>query len=155
MRDSYVYGILDHDAKGIDRGTVFYLKAVVDNVEYYREWSIFDETNNTPVFKDVCAIRLQYLTSRERKERERDQSLQDKKEQAMQARLESASVSVEVDTVIEQAIQDNPQLVEQIKSGAEKAINALVGRILGKLKSANLHANPFDISVVLKEKLAK
>lgn len=73
----------------------------------------------------------------------------------MQARLESASVSVEVDTVIEQAIQDNPQLVEQIKSGAEKAINALVGRILGKLKSANLHANPFDISVVLKEKLAK
>ena len=54
--------------------------------------------------------------------------------------------------MIDEVIQNNPEMVEQFKSGKDKAFNALVGQVM---KISKGKANPGQVSELLKEKLTK
>ena len=54
--------------------------------------------------------------------------------------------------MIDEIIQNNPEMVEQFKSGKDKAFNALVGQVM---KISKGKANPGQVSELLKEKLTK
>ena len=54
--------------------------------------------------------------------------------------------------MIDEIIQNNPEMVEQFKSGKDKAFNALVCQVM---KISKGKANPGQVSELLKEKLTK
>jgi len=56
----------------------------------------------------------------------------------------------EIENILNQVLQDNEAMVEEYKSGKEKAFNALIGQVM---KASKGKANPGQVSQLLKEKL--
>ena len=57
----------------------------------------------------------------------------------------------EIENILNQVLQDNEAMVEEYKSGKDKAFNALIGQVM---KASKGKANPGQVSQLLKEKLA-
>ena len=66
--------------------------------------------------------------------------------------LRQISDSNEIDAIVEGVLENNFSMVEEFKSGKDKAFNALVGQVM---KASKGKANPAQVSAILKEKLAK
>ena len=66
--------------------------------------------------------------------------------------LKQISDSDEIDRIVEQVLKNNLMMVEEFKSGKEKAFNALIGQVM---KVSKGKANPAQVSSILKEKLSK
>ena len=64
--------------------------------------------------------------------------------------LKQISNENEVVDILNQVLQDNEAMVEEYKSGKEKAFNALIGQVM---KASKGKANPGQVSQLLKEKL--
>ena len=56
----------------------------------------------------------------------------------------------EIENILNQVLQDNEAMVEEYKSGKDKAFNALIGQVM---KASKGKANPGQVSQLLKEKL--
>ena len=56
----------------------------------------------------------------------------------------------EIENILNQVLQDNDAMVEEYKSGKDKAFNALIGQVM---KASKGKANPGQVSQLLKEKL--
>ena len=56
----------------------------------------------------------------------------------------------EIENILNQVLQDNEAMVEEYKSGKDKAFNALIGQVM---KASKGKANPSQVSQLLKEKL--
>ena len=56
----------------------------------------------------------------------------------------------EVEGILNQVLQDNEAMVEEYKSGKDKAFNALIGQVM---KASKGKANPGQVSQLLKDKL--
>jgi aspartyl-tRNA(Asn)/glutamyl-tRNA(Gln) amidotransferase subunit B len=56
----------------------------------------------------------------------------------------------EIDTIVREVIKENPELVEQIKSGKDRAIGFLVGQVMKKSKG---QANPAIVNKLIKEQI--
>ena len=56
----------------------------------------------------------------------------------------------EVEDILNQVLQDNEAMVEEYKSGKDKAFNALIGQVM---KASKGKANPGQVSQLLKDKL--
>ena len=65
--------------------------------------------------------------------------------------LKQISDSGAVEKIVEEAIAANPKLVEDYRSGKEKAFNALVGQVM---KRSQGKANPAQVNEILKRRLA-
>jgi aspartyl-tRNA(Asn)/glutamyl-tRNA(Gln) amidotransferase subunit B len=66
--------------------------------------------------------------------------------------LKQISDSNEIDGIVEEVLKNNSAMVEEFKSGKDKAFNALVGQVM---KASKGKANPAQVSSILKEKLSK
>ncbi len=64
--------------------------------------------------------------------------------------LEQISDSGELESIVEQAIADNPKPAEQVRSGNQKAIGALVGAVM---KATKGRADGGEVNRLLREKL--
>jgi len=64
--------------------------------------------------------------------------------------LKQISNENEVVDILNQVLQDNEAMVEEYKSGKDKAFNALIGQVM---KASRGKANPGQVSQLLKEKL--
>jgi aspartyl-tRNA(Asn)/glutamyl-tRNA(Gln) amidotransferase subunit B len=64
--------------------------------------------------------------------------------------LKQISNENEVIDILNQVLQDNEAMVEEYKSGKDKAFNALIGQVM---KASKGKANPGQVSQLLKEKL--
>jgi aspartyl-tRNA(Asn)/glutamyl-tRNA(Gln) amidotransferase subunit B len=64
--------------------------------------------------------------------------------------LKQISNKNEVIDILNQVLQDNEAMVEEYKSGKDKAFNALIGQVM---KASKGKANPGQVSQLLKEKL--
>jgi aspartyl-tRNA(Asn)/glutamyl-tRNA(Gln) amidotransferase subunit B len=78
---------------------------------------------------------------------DQDQSVDDVIEQLG---LKQISNENEVVDILNQVLQDNEAMVEEYKSGKDKAFNALIGQVM---KASKGKANPGQVSQLLKEKL--
>ena len=56
----------------------------------------------------------------------------------------------EVEDILNQVLNDNEAMVEEYKSGKDKAFNALIGQVM---KASKGKANPGQVSQLLKDKL--
>ena len=66
--------------------------------------------------------------------------------------LKQISDSNEIDGIVDEVLKSNLTMVEEFKSGKDKAFNALVGQVM---KASKGKANPAQVSSILKEKLSK
>jgi len=66
--------------------------------------------------------------------------------------LKQISDSNEIDGIVDEVMKNNSTMVEEFKSGKDKAFNALVGQVM---KASKGKANPAQVSSILKEKLSK
>ena len=66
--------------------------------------------------------------------------------------LKQISDSNEIDGIVDEVLKNNLAMVEEFKSGKDKAFNALVGQVM---KASQGKANPAQVSSILKEKLSK
>ena len=66
--------------------------------------------------------------------------------------LKQISNSSEIEDLIDGVLKRNAAMVDEFKSGKEKAFNALVGQVM---KASKGKANPAQVSSILKEKLSK
>ncbi|MDB4096603.1 Asp-tRNA(Asn)/Glu-tRNA(Gln) amidotransferase subunit GatB [Methylophilaceae bacterium] len=64
--------------------------------------------------------------------------------------LKQISNENEIVDILNQVLQDNEAMVEEYKSGKDKAFNALIGQVM---KASKGKANPGQVSKLLKEKL--
>lgn len=151
--NTYIFGILSNngDKDNCHKGTEFYLEAKIDNIDYYKEWSIFDEINNTEIYKEVCTIKEKYLIAKANLEKELSLKSQVDKENKLQERKQSASLSEMSLQILKETMLEHSSLVSQFKQGNEKALNSLVGKTLSNLKKQNIKEDPFNINIVLKD----
>ena len=155
--NTYIFGILKNNGKGDDchLGTQFYLKANIDGVDYYKEWSIFDEINKTDLYKEVCSIKSNYLKAKDKYEKELLLKSQVNKENKLKEREQAATISETSLQILKETMLEHSSLVSQFKEGNEKALNSLVGKTLGNLKKQNIKEDPFDINIILKDLINK
>ena len=66
--------------------------------------------------------------------------------------LKQISDSNEIDGIVDEVLKNNLTMVQEFKSGKEKAFNALIGQVM---KASKGKANPAQVSSILKEKLSK
>jgi len=66
--------------------------------------------------------------------------------------LKQISDSNEIDGIVDEVLKNNLAMVEEFKSGKDKAFNALIGQVM---KASKGKANPAQVSSMLKEKLSK
>jgi aspartyl-tRNA(Asn)/glutamyl-tRNA(Gln) amidotransferase subunit B len=66
--------------------------------------------------------------------------------------LKQISDSNEIDGIVDEVLKNNLTMVEEFKSGKEKAFNALVGQVM---KASKGKANPAQVASILKEKISK
>jgi len=66
--------------------------------------------------------------------------------------LKQISDSNQIDGIVDEVLRNNSAMVEEFKSGKDKAFNALVGQVM---KASQGKANPAQVSSILKEKLSK
>ena len=66
--------------------------------------------------------------------------------------LKQISDSGEIDQLIDEVLKNNQAMIEEYRSGKEKAFNALVGQIM---KVSKGKANPSQVNEILKKKIAK
>jgi len=66
--------------------------------------------------------------------------------------LKQISDSNEIDSIVDETLKNNLAMVEEFKSGKDKAFNALVGQVM---KASKGKANPAQVSSILKAKLSK
>ena len=64
--------------------------------------------------------------------------------------LKQISDAGAVEKVVDEALAANPKLVEDYRSGKEKAFNALVGQVM---KRSQGKANPAQVNEILRRKL--
>ena len=64
--------------------------------------------------------------------------------------LKQISNENEIVDILNQVLQENEAMVEEYKSGKDKAFNALIGQVM---KASRGKANPGQVSQLLKEKL--
>jgi Asp-tRNA(Asn)/Glu-tRNA(Gln) amidotransferase B subunit len=151
--NTYIFGILKNNGSedNCHLGTQFYLEAKIDGIDYYKEWSIFDEINKTDLYKEVCSIRSSYLIAKDKTEKDLVLKNQVDKENKLKEREQSASISETSLQILKETMLEHSSLVSQFKQGNEKALNSLVGKTLGNLKKQNIKEDPFNINIVLKD----
>jgi len=64
--------------------------------------------------------------------------------------LKQVSDSGAIEAIVDEVLAANPAMVEEYKSGKEKAFNALVGQVM---KASKGKANPAQVNQILKQKL--
>jgi len=65
--------------------------------------------------------------------------------------LKQISDSGEIESLVQQVVDSNASMVEEFKSGKDKAFNALVGQVM---KLSKGKANPSQVSDILRKKIS-
>jgi len=167
------YGLSNYDADGITSNIAVanYFKELLScnvNAKLASNWiltNVFSRLNELNMDIDSCplkASKLAKLISRIEDKTisnnaakkvfdeiwDQDKSVDDVIEQLG---LKQISNVDEIENILSQVLKDNDIMVQEYKSGKDKAFNALIGQVM---KASKGKANPGQVSQLLKEKLA-
>ena len=167
------YGLSNYDADGITSNIAVanYFKELLScnvNAKLASNWiltNVFSRLNELNKDIDSCplkASKLAKLISRIEDKTisnnaakkvfdeiwDQDKSVDDVIEQLG---LKQISNVDEIENILNQVLKDNDIMVQEYKSGKDKAFNALIGQVM---KASKGKANPGQVSQLLKEKLA-
>ena len=167
------YGLSNYDADGITSNIAVanYFKELLScnvSAKLASNWiltNVFSRLNELNMDIDSCplkASKLAKLISRIEDKTisnnaakkvfdeiwDQDKSVDDVIEQLG---LKQISNVDEIENILSQVLKDNDMMVQEYKSGKDKAFNALIGQVM---KASKGKANPGQVSQLLKEKLA-
>jgi len=167
------YGLSNYDADGITSNIAVanYFKELLScnvSAKLASNWiltNVFSRLNELNMDIDSCplkASKLAKLISRIEDKTisnnaakkvfdeiwDQDKSVDDVIEQLG---LKQISNVDEIENILNQVLKDNDIMVQEYKSGKDKAFNALIGQVM---KASKGKANPGQVSQLLKEKLA-
>ena len=167
------YGLSNYDADGITSNIAVanYFKELLScnvSAKLASNWiltNVFSRLNELNIDIDSCplkASKLAKLISRIEDKTisnnaakkvfdeiwDQDKSVDDVIEQLG---LKQISNVDEIENILNQVLKDNDMMVQEYKSGKDKAFNALIGQVM---KASKGKANPGQVSQLLKEKLA-
>jgi len=167
------YGLSNYDADGITSNIAVanYFKELLScnvSAKLASNWiltNVFSRLNELNMDIDSCplkASKLAKLISRIEDKTisnnaakkvfdeiwDQDKSVDDVIEQLG---LKQISNVDEIENILSQVLKDNDIMVQEYKSGKDKAFNALIGQVM---KASKGKANPGQVSQLLKEKLA-
>lgn len=139
MRPSFIFGILDNNEKG-ERlgGTAYYADVILGCKPFRYVWNIFDEINNTDVYKTVLDVKEQVRNELQLLfQRSQDNNKEQKQLQAQQD-IQNTKFSDEQLQLFKNIIKTEASLVTQYLNGSEKALNSLMGKTLKALGNSPL-----------------
>lgn len=147
------HGVVDNDPKGTTGvGTIFWLEIRVDaEVKERHEYGLLEQLDGR---FNVAAITKPYIVARDIALEEQAAKEAEEKRAEKEARAASVKIDDTLQQLIDEVIAGDPKAVEQFKAGKEKALNALVGKVIGELKKQGQEANAFAITTTMKKKLA-
>lgn len=137
MRNYFISGILDNDAKGELKGTLFYADVFLNNTLERYIWNIFDQINNTPFYKEVISLkkRVEEEAIQLRVLQEEKDKLQ--KQDRLASDISSVTITPQIADSITFICNSELKLATLSKEGNEKSLNALVGKLIKHLKNEN------------------
>jgi Asp-tRNA(Asn)/Glu-tRNA(Gln) amidotransferase B subunit len=151
-RYSITTGILDNDPKGLTgRGTLFYMTVSLgDKTVEYHEWGLLNELAGkfSPALISKTYRDLNRKADLEDSEREAKQ-----KQKAQEDRAAAVKDDPALLTLIDEATSSETKAIAEYLSGKEKALNAVVGKIIGLCKKQSIQADAFKITTLLKKRL--
>jgi aspartyl-tRNA(Asn)/glutamyl-tRNA(Gln) amidotransferase subunit B len=178
---TYCTGTLDYDTKGTTGGgTKFWLEIQKSN-EYLEknfkseiieehvgnqtlfkatqptpivlaryEWFLMDELSGTfnkeSILAPFRALEKEALDLRENQ-------VADGKKQAQAERLAGVKDDGSIGRLIEEVIAQDTKAVVEFQSGKDKALNALVGKVMGLAKKNHINTDAFSVSELLRKRL--
>ena len=154
----HITWIIDNDPKGeTGRGTLFGCRFKIDGIEYLKSYHYLDQIENNLVWQEIKTLASLAHESNQRIQQQRNSEFEINRQANKKAQEDSKIANIKITKDIRDAInivlEEYKQLVEQYKTGSEKALNSLVGKILAQCKKTNIAANPFDVSYTLKQEL--
>ena len=147
-----VRGVLDSDPKGKSgRGTQFYLH-ITDNegADQYYTWYLLDEIEGK---FDPSAPSAPFVERAAEEQAILDKKEAEEKRKRMQDRINGIDTDKRLEIIITEVVKDNEKAVNEYRSGKEKALNSLVGQVIGKSKKEGGNCDAFVISTMLKKAL--
>lgn len=154
MRYSITTGVLDNDPKGLTgRGTLFYMTVSLgDKTFEYHEWGLLNELAGkfSPASISKTYRDLNRKADLEDSEREAKQ-----KQKAQEDRAAAVKDDPALLALIEQVITVETKAISQYREGKEKALNAVVGKIIGLCKQQSIEADAFKITTLLKKQVSQ
>jgi hypothetical protein len=149
---SITTGVVDSDHKGTTgRGTIFWMEILFGEERHYYEWGLLEELNGS--FKPDEITKPFKVWAREQ-QKIQDDSERKTKEDALSKRKSEVSLPGSVIQVINQIVGDNPDIVNQFKSGNVKALNSLVGKVIAITKKNGIACDAFSISTYVTGQLS-
>lgn len=110
-------------------------------------YTIIDEINVTPPYRRYQEL-YQFFQEEKAEFESYQKSLSERQaNNAKEERLKDNALSEDLKQRIQTNLSNFQELISQYKSGKEKALNSIVGRLLKKLKDENIDVDP----LVLKE----
>ena len=154
----HITWIIDNDPKGeTGRGTLFGCRFKIDGIEHLKSYHLLDQIENNLVWQEIKTLAKLAEESNQRIQQQRNSEFEINRQANKKAQEDSKIANIKITKEIRDAInivlEEYKQLVEQYKTGSEKALNSLVGKILAQCKKTNIAANPFDVSYTLKQEL--
>jgi Asp-tRNA(Asn)/Glu-tRNA(Gln) amidotransferase B subunit len=141
------HSIADNDAKGTNGiGTIHRITVKGNDVDEKLEYGIVELINK---LVDPQQFIQQYVDHNKAMAVERaafDEKIKAAAKHAdLEARRQHNAIPAEFAAIIDQIIAANGKAVAEWKSGKEKAINAIVGQVIGAGRKNQLHADPMII----------
>ena len=154
----HITWIIDNDPKGeTGRGTLFGCRFKIDGIKHLKSYHLLDQIENNLVWQEIKTLASLAHESNQRIQQQRNSEFEINRQANKKAQEDSKIANIKITKEIRDAInivlEEYKQLVEQYKTGSEKALNSLVGKILAQCKKTNIAANPFDVSYTLKQEL--
>lgn len=151
MSFSYTTGVVDNDADGTTGvGTIFYVDITIDDVTKRHTWGLLDQLQGKFNYRDLIRP---YVETENKKKVEADAKVAEQKKIEAEHRKKSIVEDPAIVAIIKDVLASEVKSVEQFKAGKEKALNALVGKVIGKGKSIGVTVDAFNITHLLKQKL--
>lgn len=141
--------IIDQDIKGERQGTLNEVTYSFNEVSGILLYSILDEINNTECYKKYCDLYCKFIEAKKEFNKYINDASIELNSILKQQRLQNNSLTDLEIQFIKNSLKDFDSLIIEYKKGKEKALNSLVGKLLGKGKQSNFNFDP----LVLKNEL--
>lgn len=145
--------IVDQDIKSERQSTIYEITYSFNDISGVLFYSILDEVNNTERYKEYCNIYFNFLASKKDYDKYINEQSAEVNSLIKQQRLQNNSLSDLETQFVKDSLKDFDSLIIEYKKGKEKALNSLVGKLLGKGKQANFNFDPLvlknDLLIIL------
>lgn len=151
--DSFVTGVLDGDPKGTTGiGTIFFVDVTLDEVTTRHTWGLIEEIQGKFNFDSVVHLVRERLKAASDKVKAAEVHT---KKVLSEQREAGVVVNDTLANLVKAVLAENEPVVAEFKSGKDKALHSLVGRVIKQIKVQQLTVDfdAFTINRAIQQQL--